>query len=164
MAESLRDFAVRYAERFIGRPYRWGGDDPSGFDCSGLCVEVLQACGLFDRKSDATADTLWRTFARLQTTDVVRPGCLVLFGTPERATHVEIVCRVDQRNAPVPGGVRQTVITTIGASGGGSKTLTDADAWAQNAYVKVRPIRIAGARQDVLGFVDPFVGVEACPA
>ena len=43
----LRTSAVDYIKRFIGRPYSWGGDDPmSGFDCSGLIHETLQAVGL----------------------------------------------------------------------------------------------------------------------
>ena len=39
-----------YALRFIGRPYIWGGDGSGkthgGFDCSGLVLEALKACGI----------------------------------------------------------------------------------------------------------------------
>ncbi len=33
---SVAERAAAYAERMVGRPYRHGGADPSGFDCSGL--------------------------------------------------------------------------------------------------------------------------------
>jgi hypothetical protein len=34
------------AERFLGAPYRWGGRDSTGLDCSGLVQQALHACGL----------------------------------------------------------------------------------------------------------------------
>lgn len=34
------------AERFLGAPYRWGGRDGLGIDCSGLIQQSLFACGL----------------------------------------------------------------------------------------------------------------------
>src|SRR3972149_3669813 len=59
----LRNKAVEYLQRFIGLPYLWGGDDPmSGFDCSGLIVEILQAVGILPHGSDFTADALYEKF------------------------------------------------------------------------------------------------------
>jgi cell wall-associated NlpC family hydrolase len=43
----LRHEIMRTAERFIGVPYKWGGDTTvSGFDCSGLTMVVYQLNGL----------------------------------------------------------------------------------------------------------------------
>lgn len=142
---ALADLACTYAQHFLGTPYRWGGDDPSGLDCSGLVVELLQAVGLMARGTDATADMLYRKFPVVAAGDVA-PGCLVYFGKPERVTHVELVF------AAIEGRV-----FTIGASGGGSKTLTAQDAWSQNAYVKIRPVGGPGSRTDLVGWNDPFV-------
>ena len=38
--------AVAVAMRFLGVPYRWGGADPSGFDCSGLTMYAYAAVGV----------------------------------------------------------------------------------------------------------------------
>ena len=44
---NLRKRLVKTAERFIGIPYKWGGDSPEeGFDCSGLTMTVYQLNGL----------------------------------------------------------------------------------------------------------------------
>lgn len=38
--------AATYAERMVGRPYRYGGASPSGFDCSGLVKWSFARAGL----------------------------------------------------------------------------------------------------------------------
>lgn len=37
---------VNGAQQFLGVPYVWGGEDPSGFDCSGLVQYVYQNVGI----------------------------------------------------------------------------------------------------------------------
>jgi peptidoglycan DL-endopeptidase CwlO len=37
---------VPIAEKYLGVPYRWGGADPSGFDCSGLVMYVYGQVGV----------------------------------------------------------------------------------------------------------------------
>jgi cell wall-associated NlpC family hydrolase len=134
-----RIFACEYALHFIGIPYLWGGDDPiGGFDCSGFVLEVLQAVGCVPMGIDLTADDLWRRF-QAKETPIARAGCLVLWFTGERATHVELA--LDEH-------------LTVGAAGGGRATDSVEDAIRQNAFIKVRPIGPRGARPWKI--VDPF--------
>lgn len=44
--DRFEDEPAAVAERFLGAPYRWGGRDALGVDCSGLVQLALQACGL----------------------------------------------------------------------------------------------------------------------
>lgn len=134
-----RALALDYAQRFVGTFYSWGGDDPSGFDCSGFMREVLTAVGALARgEPDMTAAALRQRFAGKET--VPRPGALIFRGSP--IVHVEMVLAV----------IGDDVIT-IGASGGGSKTLTKDDAIKANAFIKLRPW--AGPYS---ACVDPFAG------
>ena len=135
----LRNRAVLYLEKWIGHFYLWAGDDPSGFDCSGLIVEVLQSVGLVRHGLDMTADTLYRKF-KDRKRDQGYKGCLVFWldSARKRAVHVEMM--VDEHH-------------TVGASGGGSKTKTIADAVRDNAFVKMRPLGYRGLNYRIC---DPF--------
>lgn len=42
---SVREKMVAYAKQFLGVPYVWGGESPSGFDCSGLVQFVYRHFG-----------------------------------------------------------------------------------------------------------------------
>lgn len=133
-----KSFASMVAWKMYGLPYVWGGDDPiQGFDCSGLVIEILKSVGVLPDRGDWTANMLYQRF-RNHEQDVPCQGCLVFWGTEERKTHVEYCISQDY---------------TMGASGGGSHTMTRADAIKQNAYIKVRPI---STRKGRMWFVDPF--------
>ena len=135
----LRNRAVLYLEKWIGHFYLWQGDDPKGFDCSGLIVEVLQSVGLLRHKSDYTADMLYKRY-KSRMRDRGYKGCLIFWlnNTQERAVHVEMM--VDDHH-------------TVGASGGGKRTKTIADAIRDNAFVKMRPLGYRGLNYKIC---DPF--------
>ena len=135
----LRDCATNYLQKWIGHFYLWSGDDPSGFDCSGLIVEVLQSVGLLKHKSDYSADMLYNKF-KDRSREQGHKGYLVFWlnNTQEKAIHIEMM--VDEHH-------------TIGASGGGSRTKTIADAIRDNAFVKMRPLGYRGLNYKIC---DPF--------
>jgi len=135
---SLKSIANMTAYSLHGRPYIWGGDDPSGFDCSGFVIEILKSVGILPRGGDWTADMLYHLFKHLKSEP--QQGCLVFWGAEERKTHVEYCYTKD---------------ITIGAAGGGPATLTARDAIDQNAYIKFRPI---DSRMGCRWVVDPFIG------
>lgn len=134
------DLAIDIAMRYQGTWYSWGGDDPQGFDCSGLCIEVLKSVGLLPRSGDWRAVDLYARFQE-HTTQAATPGCLAFWGSSTaKIIHVELVVAAIGHD-----------VFTIGASGGGSKTLTKEIAMKQNAFVKVRPMKA-----DPIAIVNPF--------
>ena len=129
------EIATKLAWKNINTPYLWGGDDFSGFDCSGFVIELLKSVGLFPRGSDATASGLSKMYQKV---GKPKEGCLVFYGSP--IYHVEYCFNSD---------------LSIGASGGGSRTKSREDAIKQNAYIKMRPIR----KDEVTCYVNPFTSI-----
>jgi len=133
-----RDAALGYLDSFLGVFYRWGGDDPSGWDCSGLMVEVLQGVGVLPRVGDWSAEMLRKRFTPAH---VPIRGCLAFrMNATGQAVHVGMVWDVTDDGAAL----------VIEAGGGDSTTKTEADAIKANAFVKLRPVW-AGAV-----YADPF--------
>ncbi len=137
------NWMIEYAMRFIGVPYRWGGENPiTGFDCSGLVQEVLRGIGM-DPPGDQTAQALYHAFEK-HSVESISEGCLLFFGkSNQHITHVAIA-------------LNSTLM--IEAGGGGHLTLTEKDAAAQNAFVRIRPI---SHRRDLVAFVLPVYPVNS---
>ena len=99
-AASLRSPVVEIALRLEGVPYRPGGSDESGLDCSGLTYHVYQQLGL------ALPRTAAAQFAGLPEATAPEPGDLIFFAIEgERISHVGIYVG-DRKflHAPSSGG------------------------------------------------------------
>lgn len=136
-----RKWFLATALAYLGTPYVWGGDDPSGFDCSGFVLECLKSAGIIGEHEDHTADSLMRKFANHLVQSPAEGALLFTLDESGKATHV-VIC-LDER-------------FQVGASGGTSKTSDVTAAWRDNAYVKIRPIRMTMGR---FRLVDPFGGL-----
>lgn len=99
----LRKELVATAKRFLGVPYRWGGEDRyNGFDCSGLTMVSYRLNGLKLPRNSRAQFKAGRVVKRGN----LRPGDLVFFATKggTRVTHVGMYVGNDQFiHAPRPG-------------------------------------------------------------
>ena len=85
----IRSEIVRTARRYIGVPYRWGGESPrTGFDCSGLTMVVYRLNGLDLPRSSRQQ---WKAGRPVRRSQLAR-GDLVFFATSggSRVSHVGI--------------------------------------------------------------------------
>lgn len=129
--------AMRILWSYHGTFYSWGGDDPSGFDCSGLAIEWLKSVDLLPRKYDTTAQGLFDLYKAYRCSP--KQTALVFFGqNVNTIIHVE-TCINDK--------------LAIGASGGGRNTKTREDAIRDNAFIKVRGIY---SRKNIVAICDPL--------
>ena len=146
--DALRSEAVRYIQQWIGKPYKWGGDDFSGWDCSGLIHETLQSVGLEKSGYDCTANQLYLNFKNGRIVELteespyIRHGYLVFWFKNGKAYHVAMTINEFQ---------------ICEAAGGDSDTITEEDAIRDNAYVRNRRLNYRGENYKI---VDPFKGWE----
>lgn len=94
--------AADVALSMVGRPYRYAGNTPSGFDCSGLVSYSYARAGL-----DVARDTRALRESTLRiATDALRRGDLVFFDQEgKKASHVGIYLGSDRFvHAPSSGG------------------------------------------------------------
>ena len=79
--------AVAIAQDMLGAPYRYGGADPRGFDCSGLVYYSYRQAGIDLPRS--TTDQ-YRLSQRIHLSKL-KPGDLVFFAiSPNKPSHVGI--------------------------------------------------------------------------
>jgi cell wall-associated NlpC family hydrolase len=71
-----RSSVIQYAERFKGVPYRWGGEDSTGLDCSGFVLTVMRKFGQSFNHGAKDQSELGRPVNR----EDLKQGDLVFFG------------------------------------------------------------------------------------
>lgn len=132
-----REILLLQIQGYLGTPYLWAGDNPvEGFDCSGLCLELLNSMGL-GPFTDTNAQGIYNFYAayKLQYPTF---GSLVFYGEQtNRITHVAF-------------SLSDKLIFEAG--GGGSKTTSRQAAADMGAYCRVRPVN---RRKDIVGIVQP---------
>jgi cell wall-associated NlpC family hydrolase len=99
---SLGEEVALRALALLGKPYRYGGADLDGFDCSGLVFFIHQALGV---EVPRTAAEQQRKAARVDRPQL-EPGDLLFFHTQrgKRITHVGIYVGEHRFvHAPQPG-------------------------------------------------------------
>lgn len=76
--KGMGSIAARTAERFVGIPYKWGGDNVvEGMDCSGFVRAVYNLCGL---SIPRTSRDQFKTGTMISRSDL-QDGDLVFFGS-----------------------------------------------------------------------------------
>jgi len=102
-AALLSDALIATALSFRGTPYRNGGSDPTGFDCSGFTQWVFAQYGIGLPRQ---VEEQFRVGEKIKQ-DELKPGDLVFFHTESRgASHVGIFVADDQFvHAPSSRGV-----------------------------------------------------------
>lgn len=103
-----RAMILSEARQSLGTPYRFGGTDASGLDCSGLVQRVYSRAGI------SVPRTSRRQFARLPPIDEARPGDLLFFDTAGGgdASHVGIYLGNGEM-IHAPGRGRRVSVTSL---------------------------------------------------
>jgi cell wall-associated NlpC family hydrolase len=92
---------VAGATAMLGQPYRWGGNAPGGFDCSGLVAYAAAAAGITLPRTAAEQIRVGKPVSRQD----LRAGDLVFMHLKRKQLHVGIALDTDRFvNAPAAGG------------------------------------------------------------
>jgi cell wall-associated NlpC family hydrolase len=124
VSDEQADEAAQAARTMLGKPYRYGGDTPAGFDCSGLVNYSYARVGVAVARDTRGL----RQQSMAVPVRTLRPGDLVFFDQEgKKASHVGIY--VGNRrfvHAPSSGGKVRT-------------DMLDADYWSRH-FVEARRI------------------------
>lgn len=77
---------IAYTQAAMAQPnrYLWGGTVGPNYDCSGLMQAAFASAGIWLPRDSYQQEAFTQTVSL----EVLQPGDLVFFGTPERANHV----------------------------------------------------------------------------
>ena len=100
--------AAQIALQQRGAPYRYGGNSPAGFDCSGL---VQYAYGRAGRATPRTTSELYRATDAISR-QALRSGDLVFFEIDGKMTHVGIYLE-DNRFVHAPRSGRSVSVESL---------------------------------------------------
>jgi len=86
---ALRSDIIKYAKKYKGARYKYGGTTPKGFDCSGFTSYVFKK---FDIPITRTSDSQAKKGKKINL-PYAKPGDLAFFGRGRKITHVALVTK-----------------------------------------------------------------------
>lgn len=95
LSSKEREEIVSFAKKYLGVPYVWAGDDPSGFDCSGFTSFVFKNAGI---TLPRRAVDQYEGSKKLKEKNVEK-GDLIFFDNGSGISHVGIV--ISEKGKPV---------------------------------------------------------------
>lgn len=116
------------AFQYVNAPYKWGGNNYDGFDCSGLTLKALHDVGV--TLPDMTAQSIYRWAKNTDGFHSCEPeeDCLLFFGVNENnIKHVAIA-------------LSKTHMIEAGGSGREAQQMSASDLARVDARVRVKPI------------------------
>lgn len=149
-----------FAKQFIGTPYKWGGNGPLGFDCSGFTSYVMKQFGVTLPRVSYQQGQGGSAVSK----DDLQPGDLVFWDNSSRnngADHVAIYIGNGQiAEAPQPGGRVQVralgnfgwarrytsetgVTPDVGALGVANRQAASSQKRARAQSAPARPVQLA---------------------
>ena len=108
--QAIGEHAAAVALGQVGTPYRYGGQTPAGFDCSGL---VHYAYGQAGIPVPRTTGALWSS-ARPVPREELRPGDVLFFSIAGKMQHVGLYVG-EGRFAHAPSSGRTVTVESLSA-------------------------------------------------
>lgn len=102
--------AASIAARQVGVPYRYGGDSPTGFDCSGLVHYSYHQAG---KAVPRTTTQLWKGTSAV-TRDEIQAGDILFFRIEGKMSHVGMYLG-DDRFVHAPSSGKHVSIESLGS-------------------------------------------------
>lgn len=112
---------IELAEGYLGTPYKWAGQSPKGFDCSGFTCYIMHE---FGKTIPRSSDDQYKDATKIKIKEA-QPGDLIFFDSGSGINHVGIVVSNDGEtinmiHSSTSSGV---ILTNIAASDYWSKRL-----------------------------------------
>ena len=88
---SDREKVLKESYKYIGIPYIWGGNNPKGFDCSGLVQWILKKThDILIERTTKLQSNKWRSELKFDLS-LIKPGDLIYFKTKKnQISHVGV--------------------------------------------------------------------------
>jgi cell wall-associated NlpC family hydrolase len=128
------------AMQYLNTPYKWGGQNYLGLDCSGFVLKVLSDVGYF--LTDRTAQGLYDHCLKVGTSsEEGLCDSLLFFGKPDKITHVAISLGVVDDS---------WWMIEAGGAGRNSLTLSPEELAQRDARVRLKPV---ASRRDLVASI-----------
>jgi cell wall-associated NlpC family hydrolase len=143
----INGLLVLMAFQYLNVPYKWGGNNVDGLDCSGLVVRVLQDLKLIGMGEDYTAQGLYN-WCKEQPGGISSTACnsLLFFGRN----------RNEIRHVAISMGQYNSRLVMIEAGGAGRESLTTDRATLIRRNARVRIMPVSNRRDFIEGVLIPF--------